>query len=145
MLVDQNQHRCEDQAAQIHIRIRLLHQAVDLGERSADIGNMRIVPDQRVSCRRDNIFRIFCIFPFHIRDYENQSLHGVVRTGRTGMDKSSFDNKEIPLLNGKMLMVNHIDSAAAGHVDQLGHILVQMKGISLIRQVVIQVNPADIR
>ena len=61
------------------------------------------------------------------------------------MDKSSFDNKEIPLLNGKMLMVNHIDSAAAGHVDQLGHILVQMKGISLIRQVVIQVNPADIR
>ena len=45
----------------------------------------------------------------------------------------------------KMLMVNHIDSAAAGHVDQLGHILVQMKGISLIRQVVIQVNPADIR
>lgn len=61
------------------------------------------------------------------------------------MDKSSFDNKKIPLLNGKMLMVNHIDSAAAGHVDQLGHILVQMKGISLIRQVVIQVNPADIR
>ena len=61
------------------------------------------------------------------------------------MDKSSFYNKEIPPLNGKMLMVNHIDSAAAGHVDQLGHILVQMKGIGLIRQVVIQVNPADIR
>ena len=59
------------------------------------------------------------------------------------MDEAAFNDQDVPLLNGKMLMIDHIDSISGSDINQFGDVLVQMKGISLIGQVIVQVHPLN--